>query len=138
MIPQELLLLIEMGNKSQLCKLLVCVARGGRSILFLVPNDYLLRRKRLREMFRVRALWGTLTDKNNPFKSNNPDLFRFPTRDGKFTSFVMDPKVPYVEASVGIYNIFKLLHVEYVHRFTYRDNPGINKNGIRFMVLMVF
>ena len=38
----------------------------------------------------------------------------------------------------GIYNIFKLLHVEYVHRFTYRDNPGINKNGIRFMVLMVF
>ena len=38
------------------------------------------------------------------------------------------PKVPYVEASVGIYNIFKLLHVEYVHRFTYRDNPGINKN----------
>ena len=45
---------------------------------------------------------------------------------------------PYLEASVGIYNIFKLLHVEYVHRFTYRDNPGINKNGIRFMVLMVF
>ena len=79
-----------------------------------------------------------LTVLNNPFKSNNPDLFRFPTRDGKFTSFVMDPKVPYVEASVGIYNIFKLLHVEYVHRFTYRDNPGINKNGIRFMVLMVF
>jgi len=91
-----------------------------------------------REMFRVRALWGTLTDKNNPFKSSNPNLFRFPTRDGKFTSFVMDPKIPYVEASVGIYNIFKLLHVEYVHRFTYRDNPGINKNGIRFMVLMVF
>ena len=81
-------------------------------------------------MFRVRALWGTLTDKNNPFKSSNPDLFRFPTRDGKFTSFVMDPKVPYIEGSVGIYNIFKLLHVEYVHRFTYRDNPGINKNGL--------
>ena len=98
----------------------------------------LIKNLKWREMFRVRALWGTLTDKNNPFKSNNPDLFRFPTRDGKFTSFVMDPKVPYVEASVGIYNIFKLLHVEYVHRFTYRDNPGINKNGIRFMVLMVF
>ena len=26
----------------------------------------------------------------------------------------------------------------YVHRFTYRDNPGINKNGVRFMVLMAF
>ena len=63
----------------------------------------LLKNLKWREMFRVRALWGTLTDKNNPFKSSNPDLFRFPTRDGKFTSFVMDPKVPYVEASVGIY-----------------------------------
>lgn len=98
----------------------------------------LLKNLKWREMFRVRALWGTLTDKNNPFKSSNPDLFRFPTRDGKYTSFVMDPKVPYIEGSVGIYNIFKLLHIEYVHRFTYRDNPGINKNGIRFMVLMVF
>ena len=98
----------------------------------------LLKNLKWREMFRVRALWGTLTDKNNPFKSDNPDLFRFPMRDGKFTSFVMDPKVPYIEGSIGIYNIFKLLHIEYVHRFTYRDNPGINKNGIRFMVLMVF
>lgn len=98
----------------------------------------LIKKLKWREMFRVRALWGTLTDKNNPFISDNSDLFRFPMRDGKYTSFVMDPKVPYIEGSVGIYNIFKLLHIEYVHRFTYRDNPGINKNGIRFMVLMVF
>lgn len=98
----------------------------------------LIKKLKWREMFRVRALWGTLTDKNNPFISDNPELFRFPMRDGKYTSFVMDPKVPYIEGSVGIYNIFKLLHIEYVHRFTYRDNPGINKNGIRFMVLMVF
>ena len=98
----------------------------------------LIKKLKWREMFRVRALWGKLTDKNNPFKSNNPELFRFPMRDGHYTSFVMDPKIPYIEGSVGIYNIFKLLHVEYVHRFTYRDNPGINKNGIRFMVLMVF
>ncbi|MDR0938282.1 MAG: DUF5686 and carboxypeptidase regulatory-like domain-containing protein [Mediterranea sp.] len=98
----------------------------------------LIKKLKWREMFRVRALWGTLTDKNNPFKSDNPELFHFPMRDGQYTSFVMDPKVPYVEASVGIFNIFKLLHVEFVHRFTYRNNPNINKNGVRFMVLMVF
>ena len=98
----------------------------------------LIKKLKWREMFRFRALWGTLTDKNNPFKSNNPDLFLFPMRDGKYTSFVMDPSIPYMEASVGIYNIFKLLHVEYVHRLTYRNNPDINKWGIRFMVLMVF
>ena len=98
----------------------------------------LLKKLKWREMFRFRALWGTLTDKNNPFKSDNPELFLFPMRDGKYTSHVMDPKIPYMEASVGIYNIFKLLHVEYVHRLTYRDNPDINKWGIRFMVVMVF
>ena len=89
-------------------------------------------------MFRVRALWGTLTDKNKPFKSNNPDWFLFPMRYGKDTSFVMDPSIPYMEANVGVYNIFRLLHVEYVHRLTYRNNPDINKWGIRFIVLMVF
>lgn len=98
----------------------------------------LLKKLKWREMIRFRTLWGTLTDKNNPFKSNNPDLFLFPMRDGQYTSHVMDPKIPYMEASVGVYNIFKLLHVEYVHRLTYRDNPGINKWGIRFMILMVF
>ena len=98
----------------------------------------LIKHLKWREMIRFRALWGTLTDKNNPFKNDNPDLFLFPMRDGKYTSFVMDPKVPYMEASIGIYNIFKLLHVEYVHRLTYLDNPNINKWGFRFMVMMVF
>ena len=50
----------------------------------------------------------------------------------------MDPKVPYLEASVGIYNIFKLLHIEYVRRLTYLNHPGINKQGIRFMIQVVF
>lgn len=98
----------------------------------------LLKKLKWREMFRFRALRGSLTDKNNPFISDNPELFNFPMRKGEYTSYVMDPKVPYMEASVGIYNIFKLLHVEYVHRLTYRDHPGINKSGIRFMVLMIF
>lgn len=98
----------------------------------------LIKNLKWREMIRFRALWGTLTDKNNPFKTDNPDLFLFPMRDGQYTSFVMNPRVPYMEVSAGIYNIFKLLHVEYVRRLTYLDNPGINKWGIRFMIQVVF
>ena len=93
----------------------------------------LIKKLKWREMFRIRGLWGTLTDKNNPYKSNNPDLFLFPMRDG-----VPMGKTPYVEASVGIYNIFKLLHIEYVRRLTYTDIPGVKKGGIRFMILMIF
>ncbi|MCR6508210.1 MULTISPECIES: DUF5686 and carboxypeptidase-like regulatory domain-containing protein [Bacteroides] len=97
----------------------------------------LIKKLKWREMFRIRGLWGTLTDKNNPYKSDNPDLFLFPMRDGVPTSHVMS-KTPYVEASVGIYNIFKLLHIEYVRRLTYTDIPGVKKGGIRFMILMIF
>lgn len=97
----------------------------------------LIKKLKWREMFRVRALWGKLTDKNNPFRSQNPDLFIFPMREDEFTSHLMGNE-PYVEASVGIYNIFKLLHVEYVHRFTYTHLPNTQKWGIRFMILTVF
>ena len=97
----------------------------------------LLKKLKWREMFRVRGLWGTLTDKNNPYKNLDSDLFLFPMRGGSPTSYVMD-KTPYVEASVGIYNIFKLLHIEYVRRLTYTNIPGVKKDGIRFMILMIF
>lgn len=98
----------------------------------------LIKKLKWREVFRFRALYGNLTDKNNPFKTDNPDLFLFPKRDGSYTSYVMDPKIPYLEASVGIYNIFKLLHIEYVRRLTYLDHPGVNKQGVRFMIQVVF
>lgn len=97
----------------------------------------LVKKLKWREMFRIRGLWGTLTDKNNPYKSQNPDLFLFPMRNGQPTSYVMG-KRPYIEASIGIYNIFKLLHIEYVRRLTYTGIPGVKKGGIRFMVLMIF
>ena len=97
----------------------------------------LIKKLKWRETFRIRGLWGTLTDKNNPYKSNDPDLFLFPMRDGVPTSYVMG-RTPYLEASVGIYNIFKLLHIEYVRRLTYTDIPGVKKDGIRFMILMIF
>lgn len=97
----------------------------------------LIKKLKWREMFRIRGLWGTLTDKNNPYKSSNPDLFLFPMRDGMPTSYIMG-KTPYIEASVGVYNIFKLLHIEYVRRLTYTDIPGVKKGGVRFMIMMIF
>ena len=97
----------------------------------------LIKKLKWREMFRIRGMWGTLTDKNNPYKSSNSDLFLFPMRDGMPTSHVMG-HTPYVEASVGIYNIFKLLHIEYVRRLTNTDIPGVKKGGVRFMILMIF
>ena len=106
----------------------------------------LLKKLKWREFFGIKCLWGQLTDKNNPFleqNRNDEKLMMFPGhyREGgifDYSSNVMDPKKPYVEAIVGIHNIFKLVHVEYVRRLNYNDLPTSNKWGIRLMIRTVF
>lgn len=96
----------------------------------------LLKKLKWREYFGVKCLWGKLTDKNNPTlpqNAGNATLMQFP--EG---CYVMDPKRPYVELIAGIHNIFKILHVEYVHRCNYNDLPTSNRNGVRFMMRMTF
>lgn len=104
----------------------------------------LIKKLKWREYIGCNVLWGMLSDKNNPYcNPNDKNLFYFPGRfnsDGSYTaiSHVMDKKVPYVETIVGIHNIFKLLHIEYVRRLTYIDRPGTSKWGIRFMFRATF
>ena len=99
----------------------------------------LLKKLKWREAIGFKMLYGHLTDKNNPMKHpGDSELFLFPTRDGRPTSFVMDPKTPYMECSVGIHNIFKILHIDYVRRLNYLDHPDANKWGVRFMVMTTF
>jgi len=38
---------------------------------------------------------------------------------------------PYLEASVGVHNIFRFFHVDYVRRFTHLDHPDASKHGVR-------
>ena len=99
----------------------------------------LLKKLKWREAIGFKMLYGHLTDKNNPMKHpGDSELFLFPTRDGRPTSFVMDPKTPYMECSVGIHNIFKILHIDYVRRLNYLDHPDANKWGVRFMVCLLY
>ena len=96
----------------------------------------LLRRLKWREWIGVKCLWGALTDKNNPYLERNAAsdvLMQFP--EG---CYVMDKKVPYVEMSFGIHNIFKLLHVEYVRRLNYLNLPTAQKDGFRFTIRTTF
>ncbi len=99
----------------------------------------LLKKLKWREAIGFKMLYGHLTDKNNPLKHpGDSELFLFPTRDGRPTSFVMDPKTPYMECSIGVHNIFKILHIDYVRRLNYLNHPDANKWGVRFMVMMTF
>ncbi len=96
-----------------------------------------VRRLKLREVVRFNAMWGRLSSRNNPYAEGNGQLFQFPTRNGEPTAYAMG-STPYMEISFGIYNIFKLVHVEYVRRLSYLDHTDVNKHGIRFAVIMNF
>lgn len=106
----------------------------------------LLRKLKWREYIGCNVLWGMLSDKNNPYlpqNANSNRLLYFPgTFDAennfKCTSGGMNKKTPYVEVVAGIHNIFKLVHIEYVRRLTYLDDPGTQKWGIRGMVRITF
>ncbi len=96
----------------------------------------LLKKLKWREYIGVKTLWGTLTDKNNPTLEKNagdPVLMVFPSG-----SYVMDSKRPYVELVAGVHNIFKIVHVEFVHRCNYTYLPIAHRNGIRLMMRMTF
>lgn len=105
----------------------------------------LLCKLKWREYIGCNVLWGTLTDKNNPYLEQNANsgrLLYFPgnfAEDGTFTplSKVMDKKKPYVEVVVGIHNIFKIFHIEYVRRLTYIDSHT-KEWGIRGMFRLTF
>lgn len=93
----------------------------------------LIKKLKWREVFCFRGLWGHLSDKNNPFKEGEKEgLFLFPLQ-----TYQMD-KTPYMEASVGIENIFSCLRVDYVWRLNYLDHPNIQKSGIRCTIQLSF
>ena len=85
---------------------------------------------KLREILSFRGMYGSLNNKNNPAYSSG--LFQFPT--GSYTM----GKTPYMEAGIGIENIFKVLRIDYVWRMTYLDHPNIDKTGIRFALDVAF
>ena len=91
---------------------------------FIFNKIPLFKRLKLREVVSFKALYGNLTADNDP--TLNPDLYNFPVdKDGNTSTFGFDKGVPYVEASVGVMNLFKLFRVEFLQRLTYLDNPNI-------------
>lgn len=100
----------------------------------------LIRRLGWREYIGANLLWGTLTDKNNPAKSNysDPRLWHTPGewQGGTWKPYtqLMDNRKPYAEVYVGLTNIFNFFSVQYVHRLNYTSNPDISRWGLRFMI----
>ncbi len=89
----------------------------------------LLKKLKWREVIEAKVIFGGLRDENNPAK--NPAIIKFPLTNGKTETFALG-NTPYIEAGFAIANIFKLIRVDFIKRFTYLDHPDITKYGIRF------
>jgi len=92
----------------------------------------LLKRLKWRFFVSVKGVWGGISDAN---------LALLPPvdEDGKkVTQFNKLNKEPYSEFGYGIENIFAFGRVDFIHRVTHLDNPGISKFGVKLSVQFSF
>ena len=85
----------------------------------------------LREVVSFSGFYGGLTDKNNP-ALHPTGLYQLPEGTSPMGN------TPYLEASVGLENIFKILRIDYYRRLTYLDQPNIKKGGVRIALRFTF
>jgi hypothetical protein len=103
---------------------------------FLFNRVPLLKKLKLREIIDFKSLWGGVRSENNP--ANDASLLRFPgSFQGGMATYALSAK-PYMEGSIGVGNIFKVLRIDLVKRFTYLENPGAPEYGVRAFVKFDF
>ncbi len=90
----------------------------------------LLGRLKWREVVSFKALYGGLRTENIPSAQNGQIHFPVDEVNGRTIMNSLE-QAPYIEASAGISNIFKLFRVDYVRRVNYTNLPGVSKWGIR-------
>ncbi len=89
----------------------------------------LFSRLKWREVASIKVLYGRITDANNP--NLHPDLFKFPVGiNGEPLTYSLERK-PYIEASIGISNIFKVLRFDLIKRLSYLDHVNVAEFGFR-------
>ncbi len=104
---------------------------------FFLNKIPLLSKLKLREIVSFKAIYGGLRDENNPDKTPVGN-YKMPTYENGVQRTYSLSKEPYMEGSVGLGNIFKILRVDLVKRFNYLNNPEVTEWGIRARIKLDF
>ena len=83
----------------------------------------LFKKLKFREVISFKMVYGSLSDGNNPNETLGIPEFDTTTNDASLTYLFTDG--PYMEGSVGITNILRVLRIDLVKRFNYLDNPNV-------------
>ena len=78
-------------------------------------------RLHLREYIQIKALYGG-------YSAHNAALIPLPAGIG------IPSPVPYIEVGCGVENILNLVHVDFLWRVTYRNNPNAANFTVKFMI----
>ncbi|MBS1947923.1 MAG: carboxypeptidase-like regulatory domain-containing protein [Bacteroidetes bacterium] len=84
----------------------------------------LLRKLGWRERLSFNSYWGDMTDSNIAYN--------------KSSNFNLVGKTPFMEAGVGIENIFHIMSIEYYRRLNYLNNPYARKDGVYVGLTLMF
>ena len=80
-----------------------------------------INRLHLREYIQIKALYGG-------YSAKNAALIPLPTGIGVPSS------IPYIEVGCGVENILNLVHVDFLWRVTYRNNPNASNFTVKFTI----
>lgn len=87
-----------------------------------------MKKLKWREVATFRGYYGSLSDKNYN------QIYKFPSKN------VVYPMgdTPYMEAALGIENIFRVLRIDYIRRLNYLDHAHVTRNGVQIAVHINF
>ena len=93
----------------------------GGALLDKIP---LLQKLGWRERFSFNAYWGDMSKANLDYN--------------KSSNFNVVGKIPFMEASAGIENIFHIISIEYYRRLNYLNNPYARSDGVYLGLTLSF
>lgn len=96
---------------------------------FIFNKIPLIKKAKLREFISFKVLYGKLREENIPEKQQG--LLLFPTFAGGEQATYHLGNRPYMEASLGIGNIFNFFRIDVVKRLNYLHHPHVSDLGIR-------
>jgi len=96
----------------------------------------LIKHLKLREYISFKGIYGGVRNENNP--DLDPSLLQYPVNAAGVRTTYAFGNTPYMEGSVGIGNIFKVIRLDLVKRFTYLNQPNVSKLGVRAKVQFEF
>ena len=92
---------------------------------FFLDKIPLMRKLKWREVAQVKAVWGQVQDANIGIQTDDNIFYSLNNK-------------PYVEAGLGVENIFRIIRIDFLWRMSYLENPDISKFGIRGSFQLLF